>query len=129
VQDPEALRPMLYAIFAHEMGHELHGDTEPGATPTRELGADRFAGYSLERLGIRRLDPTEVTAYYQLTGDDFTGGDGTHGMVQSARRRLKMDGIAQRLVFENEMSNPPPALANLERMKIACDKPERDNQG
>jgi hypothetical protein len=81
VQDPEAVRPMLYAIFAHEMGHELHGDTEPGATPAREreLSADRFAGYSLERLGMRRLDPTEVTAYYQLTGDDFTGGDGTHG--------------------------------------------------
>jgi hypothetical protein len=61
VQDPEAVRPMLYAIFAHEMGHELHGDTQPGATPARdrELGADRFAGYSLERLGIRRLDPTE----------------------------------------------------------------------
>jgi hypothetical protein len=41
----------------------------------RELSANRFAGYSLERLGIP--DRTEVTAYYQLTGDDFTGGDGS----------------------------------------------------
>ncbi len=81
VQDPAALRPMLYAHFAHEIGHELHGDTTPGTRPAREreLSADRFAGYSLKRLGIRRFDPTEVTAYYQMTGDDFTGGDGRHG--------------------------------------------------
>jgi hypothetical protein len=81
VQDADAAQPMLYAIFAHEVGHQVHGDTNPGTKPAREreLAADRFAGFTLERLGIRRLDPTEVTQYYQLTGDDFTGGDGTHG--------------------------------------------------
>ena len=81
LQDSDAIRPMLYAIFAHEIGHQVHGDTSPGTKPAREreLAADRFSGFTLERLGIRRLDPTEVTQYYQLTGDDFTGGDGTHG--------------------------------------------------
>ena len=81
LQDADAIRPMLYAIFAHEIGHQMHGDTTPGTKPAREreLAADRFSGFTLELLGIRRLDPTEVTQYYQLTGDDFTGGDGTHG--------------------------------------------------
>ena len=69
------------AIFAHELRRELHGDTAPAALPVREreLSADRIDAYSLERLGIRRLEPTEVTACCQLMGDDFSGGDGTHG--------------------------------------------------
>ena len=81
VQDTEVSRPIYFAIFAHEVGHQVHGDTTAGSKPAREreLAADRFAGFTLERLGIRRLDPGEVTQYYQLTGDDFTGGDGTHG--------------------------------------------------
>ena len=45
----------------------------------KELAADQFAGYSLERIGIRRLDSVEVTRYYQLTGDDFVGHASGHG--------------------------------------------------
>jgi len=83
IDDPDAVRPMLYAIFAHEIGHLAHGDFDPASenVPVRnkELAADQFAGYSLERMGIRRLDPVEVTRYYQLTGDDFVGAASGHG--------------------------------------------------
>ena len=81
--DQDAVRPMLYAIFAHELGHLAHGDVDPanGNVPVKnkELAADQFAGYSLARLGIRRLDSEEVTRYYQLTGDDFVGHASGHG--------------------------------------------------
>jgi hypothetical protein len=83
IDDPDAVRPMLYAIFAHEIGHLAHGDFDPGSddvpVKNKELAADQFAGYSLERLGMRRLDPVEVTRYYQLTGDDFVGHSSGHG--------------------------------------------------
>lgn len=83
IDDPDAVRPMLYAIFAHEVGHLAHGDFDPASAgvpvKNKELAADQFAGYSLERMGIRRLDPVEVTRYYQLTGDDFVGAASGHG--------------------------------------------------
>ncbi len=83
IDDPDTVRPMLYAIFAHELGHLAHGDFDPGndnvPVKNKELAADQFAGYSLERMGIRRLDPVEVTRYYQLTGDDFVGRASGHG--------------------------------------------------
>lgn len=83
IDDPDKVRPMLYAILAHEMGHLAHGDfdTANDNVPVRnkELAADHFAGYSLERMGLRRLDPVEVTQYYQLTGDDFVGHASGHG--------------------------------------------------
>ena len=83
IDDPDTVKPMLYAIFAHEIGHLAHGDFDPGQQnvpiKNKELAADQFAGYSLERLGIRRLDPVEVTRYYQLTGDDFVGQSSGHG--------------------------------------------------
>ena len=83
IDDPDAVRPMLYAIFAHELGHLAHSDFDPAnedvPIKNKELAADQFAGYSLERLGIRRLDSSEVTRYYQLTGDDFVGASSGHG--------------------------------------------------
>jgi len=83
IDDPDAIRPMLYAIFAHELGHLAHADFDPTEenvpVKNKELAADQFAGYSLARLGIRRLDPVEVTRYYQLTGDDFVGHNSGHG--------------------------------------------------
>jgi hypothetical protein len=83
IDDPDAVRPMLYAIFAHEIGHLAHSDFDPDSqnvpVKNKELAADQFAGYSLERMGIRRLDPVEVTRYYQLTGDDFVGHESGHG--------------------------------------------------
>ncbi len=72
--------PMLYAIFAHELGHLAHGDfSEERAEVdpmTRELEADRFAGYTLSRLNVSVDD---LTGYYRLTGDDFSGIRHDHG--------------------------------------------------
>jgi hypothetical protein len=83
IEDPDAVKPMLYAIFAHEIGHLAHSDFDPASVnvpiKNKELSADQFAGYSLERMGIRRLDSVEVTRYYQLTGDDFVGHASGHG--------------------------------------------------
>jgi hypothetical protein len=83
IDDPDTVRPMLYAIFAHELGHLAHGDFDPNSqnvpVKNKELAADQFAGYSLERMGLRRLDSVEVTRYYQLTGDDFVGASSGHG--------------------------------------------------
>jgi hypothetical protein len=69
----------------------------------------RFAGYSLERLGIRRLDPTEVTAYDQLTGDDFTGGNGTHGATERSGRRRFEDGWHRAALGLREQDVEPAA--------------------
>ena len=83
IDDPDSVKPMLYAIFAHEIGHLAHGDFDPASVnvplKNKELSADQFAGYSLQRMGIRRLDSVEVTRYYQLTGDDFVGHVSGHG--------------------------------------------------
>jgi hypothetical protein len=83
IDDPDTVKPMLYAIFAHEVGHLAHGDFDPNnenvPVKNKELAADQFAGYSLERMGLRRLDSVEVTRYYQLTGDDFVGAASGHG--------------------------------------------------
>jgi hypothetical protein len=83
IHSGDARNPMLYAIFAHEMGHQMHGDVDSAntgaSTKSRELAADQFAGYTLQRMGFRRLFPDEVTKYYQLTGDDFVGASSDHG--------------------------------------------------
>lgn len=83
IKDEDAVTTMLYAIFAHEIGHLAHGDfdTDADNVPVRnkELAADQFAGFSVQRLGRRRLDAEQVTQYYQLTGDDFVGHASGHG--------------------------------------------------
>jgi hypothetical protein len=65
---------ILEAIMAHEIGHEVHNDFSAEradvAGQTKELEADRFAGYTLERLNIA-VD--SITPYYGLAGDEFTG--------------------------------------------------------
>lgn len=62
---------MLYAIMAHELGHIEHHDYERNVSSvTKELGADRFSGYTLERLGIARGN---ITPFYSLGGDEFSG--------------------------------------------------------
>jgi hypothetical protein len=74
VQDRSVGNAMLYAIMAHEVGHEMHDDFSQQradvSSETKELQADRFAGYTLEKLNIG-LD--NVTPYYSLVGDEFTG--------------------------------------------------------
>ena len=62
---------MLYAILAHELGHIVHRDYDRDVSSvTKELEADRFSGYMLSRLGIAR---DNISAYYSLGGDEFSG--------------------------------------------------------
>ncbi len=62
---------MLYAIMAHELGHIEHHDYERKVSSvTKELEADRFSGYTLERLAIARGN---ITPFYSLGGDEFSG--------------------------------------------------------
>jgi len=63
---------MIYAIMAHELGHIEHHDFERTRVSSveKELDADRFAGYTLSRLGISRAN---ITAYYSMGGDEFSG--------------------------------------------------------
>lgn len=78
--DGKAAEPVLYAIMAHEVGHVVHRDNFPPRsslpTETKELEADRFAGYTLELLGI---PPDRVAPYYSLAGDEFAGTSKDHG--------------------------------------------------
>jgi hypothetical protein len=97
IQKGQDRSPMLYAIFAHELGHQIHGDVN-GDNPQlsrkqRELAADQFAGYTVQRMGFRRLFPEEITKYYQLTGDDFVGAgaSGDHGTGEE-RTTAFLDG-------------------------------------
>ncbi|HYA33965.1 MAG TPA: hypothetical protein VEF03_00025 [Candidatus Binataceae bacterium] len=82
VRDPEQLQPLLYAIFAHELGHVLHGDVAGARenTPirTRELEADRFAGFTLFKLNMR-VDADDMAGYFRIVSDDFTGVRADHG--------------------------------------------------
>lgn len=62
---------MIYATMAHELGHIEHHDYERSVSSvTKELEADRFSGYTLERLGIARGN---ITPFYSLGGDEFSG--------------------------------------------------------
>lgn len=66
--------PMIYAIMAHEVGHFMDHDFSAARrkvpSVTKELEADRFSGYTLERLGVPRAN---ITPYYSLGGDEFSG--------------------------------------------------------
>jgi hypothetical protein len=63
---------MIYAIMAHELGHIEHHDYQRTRVSSvdKELEADRFSGYTLSRLGISRAN---ITAYYSMGGDEFSG--------------------------------------------------------
>lgn len=75
LNDPSVFIPMLYAIFAHEVGHEVHLDFDPsrGAVPDdiKELEADRFAGYTMKKLDV---PATGLSPYWSMTGDEFGAG-------------------------------------------------------
>jgi hypothetical protein len=79
VRDPKRVEPMLYAIFAHEVGHEYHGDFDSSRATvpnqTKELEADRFAGYTMQKLGV---PATGLAPYWSMTGDEFGRGN-SHG--------------------------------------------------
>ncbi|HVA39075.1 MAG TPA: hypothetical protein VNF49_00300 [Candidatus Binataceae bacterium] len=63
---------MIYAIMAHELGHIEHHDYARAGVSSldKELAADRFSGYTLERMGIAR---DNITPFYSLGGDEFSG--------------------------------------------------------
>ena len=111
IDDPDAVKPMLYAIFAHEIGHLAHSDfdsaNENVPIRNKELAADQFAGYSLERIGIRRLDSVEVTRYYQLTGDDFVGHASGHGNGEERTTAFE-DGWHRAEIGLPEQGTQPP---------------------
>jgi hypothetical protein len=73
--DPEVMTPMLYAIFAHEVGHEVHRDFSSSRitipSEVRELEADRFSGYTMQKLGV---PATGLSPYWSMTGDEFGAG-------------------------------------------------------
>jgi len=77
--DPNVMTPMLYAIFAHEVGHEVHGDFDASRVPVpseiKELEADRFSGYTMQKLGV---PATGLSPYWLMTGDEF-GAGAKHG--------------------------------------------------
>jgi hypothetical protein len=79
LDDPSVFTPMLYAIFAHEVGHEVHldFDSSRAAVPNqiKELEADRFAGYTLKKLNV---PATGLAPYWSMTGDEF-GIGASHG--------------------------------------------------
>lgn len=114
IDDPAAVRPMLYAIFAHELGHETHGDLDPEAAnvPIRnkELAADQFAGYTVERLGLQRLDPDQITRYYQLTGDDFVGQSSDHGNGADRSAAFENGWHRAEMGLPEESARPPGGL-------------------
>jgi len=75
VNDKSSVDPIVWAVFAHEIGHQVHQDNEKSRrwvpSETKELEADRFAGYTLEKL---QIPATDLTAFWNLTGDEFGGG-------------------------------------------------------
>ncbi len=79
LNDPSVFTPMLYAIFAHEVGHEVHLDFDPSRAEVpdeiKELEADRFAGYSMKKLDV---PATGLSPYWSMTGDEF-GAGARHG--------------------------------------------------
>ena len=80
IKEAREEQPMVYAIFAHEVGHEVHGDFDSSranvSSEERELEADRFAGYTMSFL---RIQADDLTTYYRLVGDDFMGAQDSHG--------------------------------------------------
>jgi hypothetical protein len=79
LNDPALFTPMLYAIFAHEVGHELHLDFDPSraavSNQIKELEADRFAGYTMKKLDVPAIG---LAPYWSMTGDEF-GSGASHG--------------------------------------------------
>jgi hypothetical protein len=102
---------ILEAVMAHEIGHELHDDFGADRArvsgQTKELEADRFAGYTLERLNIA-LD--SITPYYGLAGDEFTGSESVpqarHGGSSQRIAALKHGADLARMRLPEDYAAP-----------------------
>ena len=112
IKDPDALEEMLYAINAHELGHIVHGDMTAARADvplqTKELEADRFAGYTLWRLHMKRFDAAEAEQYYRAVGDDYVGAHGSHGTAKQ-RTQAFQDGWDLARTGHAEDTNEQPA--------------------
>jgi hypothetical protein len=96
--------PMIYAIMAHEVGHFMDHDFSAARrgvpSVTKELQADRFSGYTLERLGISRAN---ITPYYSLGGDEFSP---VHNHGFSSQRIAAFNNGWQRAEWNQPESGP-----------------------
>ena len=121
VNDTEVVDPLVWAIFAHEIGHQYHHDTrsEREATPsaTKELEADRFAGYTLEKLKIRA---TDLSPYWNLTGDEFGAGVSAHNQHGSSAQRVAAFKQGWNLAEWNRPENSQ-SVAEAEAESVAPD--------
>ena len=110
VRDPEQLQPLLYAIFAHELGHVIHGDVSSARekTPvrTRELEADRFAGFTLFKLNMR-VDADQTAGYFRIVSDDFTGVRADHGTANQRAEAFKSGFDLARMGLAEDRNQRP----------------------
>ena len=72
--------PLLYAIFAHEIGHELHHDLDPSraSVPSREQRAGSRSLCWLSRCNSLKCRPRGLAPYWSMAGDEF-GNGAAHG--------------------------------------------------
>jgi hypothetical protein len=122
VNDPKVVTPLLWAIMAHEAGHEMHHDFGSSrasvAAQDKELEADRFAGYTLEKLGI---PATDLTPFWTMAGDEFGAGGGyKHG---SSAERVAAFKQGWHLAEWNRAENSVSVRSALDE-PVAPDNPE-----
>ena len=114
ITDDDELRPMLYAINAHELGHIVHGDLTAARAgvplETKELEADRFAGYTLWRLNVKRFDAEDTERYYQAVGDDFVGAGVSHGTGKQRTTAFQEGWDLARTGAREDTGRPPGGL-------------------
>jgi hypothetical protein len=113
---------MIYAIMAHELGHIEHHDFERTRVSSveKELDADRFAGYTLSRLGISRAN---ITAYYSMGGDEFSG---VHDHGFSNQRIAAFDTGWKRAEW-NQPEEGPATAGSVARSAASEDSDEADD--
>jgi hypothetical protein len=118
VRDPDAVAPLIWAIFAHEIGHEDHHDFDRARfhTPSevKELEADRFAGYTLEKLNI---PATGLAPYWAMAGDEF----GAHAKHGSSEQRVAAFKEGWHLAEWNRPEDSQSALTAAQQEQVAPD--------
>lgn len=115
---------MIYAIMAHELGHIEHHDYERTSVSSvdKELEADRFSGYTLERLGIAR---DNITPFYSMGGDEFSGVH-DHGF---SNERIAAFNKGWKAAEWNRSENEDGANKSAANNAAADDSSEADDSG
>jgi hypothetical protein len=121
VNSHQPANALVWAIFAHEIGHQVHGDLlgvrAAVSNETKELEADRFAGYTLEKLGI---EVTNLAPFWNMTGDEFGHDRYSHGS-SSLRTAAFIQGW--HLAEWNRAEDSEPVTASREEA-VAPDSPD-----